>query len=85
MMLGLNEADGLAAGMRHEELRSEAGRYRSAGNLCADRPARWRGFAALSQGVGLLLLRMQTWLQGAPAAPEVGRGSGTSTEGRAPA
>ena len=57
MMLGLSEADCAAAGARREELRSEAGRRRSAGNRAADRPARSPGFGSAGHGIAALVAR----------------------------
>ena len=68
MLLGLNDADCVAAGVRYEELRSEAGRRRSAGNRGAHAPARSRGFAAARRGIGTLMARMGMRLRGTPGA-----------------
>ena len=58
MMLGLNDADCLAAGGRHAELLDTAGRRRSVGNSGTGRPDRWRGFEAARRGVGTLVARI---------------------------
>ena len=68
MMLGLSEADCLAAGVRHEELRSEAGRRRSAGNRAADLPARTRGFGSAGHGIAALMALVGARPQGTPQA-----------------
>ena len=67
-MHGLNAADCQAAGARYEDLRSQADRFRSAGNLDADAPARSRGFAAARHGIGTLMARMGMRLRGRPEA-----------------
>ena len=58
MILGLNDADCLAAGMRSEDLRSAADRFRSAGSRGVDRPARARGIAAARHGLSTLMVRL---------------------------
>ncbi len=68
MMLGLSEAGCMAAGVRHEELRSEAGRRRSAGNRAADCPARSRGFGSAGHGIGALVARIGMRSRRAPEA-----------------
>ncbi len=74
MFPGLNDADCLAAGMRHGDLRSAAGRFRSTGGCGADRPARSRGFGAARRGVGTLVARRGMRLRGAhgTAGPAAG-------------
>ena len=68
MMLGLNAADCQAAGARYEDLRSQADRFRSAGNRGADAPARSRGFGAARLGVGTMVARLGPRPRVAPEA-----------------
>ena len=68
MFPGLNDADCLAAGMRHGDLRSAADRFRATGGRGADRPARSRGFGAAGHGIGALVARMGMRPRRAPEA-----------------
>jgi len=74
MILGLNDADCLAAAMRHDDLRSAAERNRSAANRGIDQPARSRGFAALIARFGPRP-RVTPEASGAAAAPSAALGS----------
>ena len=68
MFPGLNDADCLAAGMRHGELLAEATRNRSAGGRNLDHPARTRGFGAARNGIGTLIAGLVTRPLGTPEA-----------------
>jgi len=68
MMLGLNAADCLAAGARHQDLRREADRNRAARDHDADAPGRSRGVGAARHGIGAVMARFGARPQGVPQA-----------------